>query len=211
MKNVPLLIGTLLGTVLLVVGLAFVFSRPEPVKIVDTALVLSKDRPFRGPENAKVTVVEFSDFQCPACRAAQPLVEKIIAEHPNDVRFVFRHYPLTTIHKNAQYSAQVGEASRSFNKFWEMHDLMFLNQDEWVELDGKELTAKFDEYATKLGIDKTALTAKMNSKEIKDVVASDIADGNKAGVTGTPTFFVNGQLTSAPQLQTTVESALSAK
>jgi len=211
MKNVPLLIGTLLGTLILVVGMAFVFSQPEAVKTVDTALVMGKDRPTKDPENAKVTIVEFSDFQCPACRAAQPLVEKVMADHPNEVRLIFRHYPLTAIHKNAQLSAQAAEASRSFNKFWEMHDLLFAEQSQWSELSGKDFTAKLDEFAAKLSIDKTALTEKMNSKEIKDVVASDVVDGTKAGVDGTPTFFVNGQLTSAPQLQATVESALTAK
>lgn len=210
MKNLPLLVGTLLGTLLLVVGLAFVFSQPEKVKVVDTSLVLGTNRPAKGPENAKVTIVEFSDFQCPACRSAQPLVEKVLAEHPNDVRMVYRHYPLVSIHKNAQMAAQVAEAARDANKFWEMHDLLFANQDEWAELDGNELSAKFDEYFQKLGIDKTVITEKMESKEIKDVVATDVSEGTRAGVNGTPTFFVNGQLTSAPQLETTVESALSA-
>jgi protein-disulfide isomerase len=92
-----------------------------------------------------------------------------------------------------------------------MHDLLFAEQDSWSELGSKEMIAKLEEYAQKLGIDKTAFTAKMESKEIKDVVAADVADGTKAGVDGTPTFFVNGQLTSAPQLLKTVESAISAK
>jgi protein-disulfide isomerase len=214
MKNVPLLIGTLLGTLLLVVGLAFVFSRPEKPVFVDPALVLGTNRPAKAKDasaSAKVTIVEFSDFQCPSCRAAQPLVEQITAKYPNDVKFVYRHYPLVSIHQNAQITAQAAAAAGSFNKFWEMHDLLFAEQDSWSELGSKEMIAKLEEYAQKLGIDKTAFTAKMESKEIKDVVAADVADGTKAGVDGTPTFFVNGQLTSAPQLLKTVESAISAK
>ncbi|MBW7944765.1 thioredoxin domain-containing protein [Patescibacteria group bacterium] len=210
MKNLPLLIGTLLGTLILVVGLAFFFSRPEPAKVVDTGLVIGVDRPAKGPENAKVTVVEFSDFQCPSCRAAQPLVEQIIAKYPNDVRFIYRHYPLPTIHKNAEYAAQAAEAARSFDKFWELHDLLFAEQPTWSELDGDERTAKFDEYLQKLGIDKSQFVLRMESKEVKDAMTTDVADGTRAGVNGTPTFFVNGQLTSAPQLLQTVESALSA-
>lgn len=214
MKNVPLLIGTLLGTLLLVVGLAFVFSRPEKPVIVDQALVMGTNRPVKAKDassSAKVTIVEFSDFQCPSCKAAQPLVDQITTKYASDVKFIYRHYPLTQIHKNAQIAAQAGEAARSFNKFWEMHDLLFAEQDNWSELGDKEVTAKLEEYAQKLGIDKTAFTAKMESKEIKDVVAADVADGTKAGVDGTPTFYVNGQLTSAPQLLKTVESAIAAK
>ncbi|MBW7955289.1 thioredoxin domain-containing protein [Patescibacteria group bacterium] len=209
MKNVPLLLGTLVGTLILVVGLAFVFSRPETPTVVDTTMVLGQDRPATGPENAKVTIVEFSDFQCPSCRAAQPLVKQILEKYPNDVRFVYRHFPLVTIHFNAQRAAEAAEAARSSEKFWEFHDLLFAEQNTWSELNDAEFKAKLDEYAEKLAIDKTEFQKKMESKEIKDVVAADVTDGNRAGVDGTPTFFVNGQLTSAPQLLSTVESALS--
>lgn len=209
MKNLPLLVGTLLGTLILVVGLAFVFSQPEKPVTVDMALAVGQNRPAKGPENAKVTIVEFSDFQCPACYSAQPLVKQIVEKYPNDVRFIYRHYPLVTIHKNAQLAAQAAEATRDENKFWEMHDLLFAEQPNWAELSEADFRKKLDEYAEKLTIDKTKFQTKMESKEVKDVVAADVSDGNRTGVDGTPTFYVNGQLTPAPQLLSTVESALS--
>lgn len=209
MKNLPLLLGTLLGTLVLVVGLAFVFSQPEKAVVVDQAIAIGQNRPTKGPENAKVTVVEFSDFQCPACYSAQPLVAQMLAKYPNDVRFIYRHYPLVTIHKNAQLAAQAAEAARDSDKFWEMHDLLFAEQSIWGEMNDADFRKKLEEFADKLAIDKTEFQTKMESKEVKDVVAADVSDGNRTGVDGTPTFYVNGQLTPAPQLLTAVESALS--
>jgi protein-disulfide isomerase len=210
MKNLPLLIGTLLITVALVVGLAVVFSQPEKPKIVDTSIILKQERPSKGPENAKVTIVEFSDFQCPSCMAAQPLVQQLLTKYPNDVRLFYRHFPLTTIHPNAQPAAQAAEAAKGMGKFWEMHDLLFEEQNTWADLDRSAFNQKLEEYLQKLAIDKTEFLKRMESEEIKDAVAQDVSDGNRAGVDGTPTFFVNGQLTSAQQLVPTVESALSA-
>lgn len=208
MKNLPLLLGTLFGTVALVVLLAFVFSRPATPPLVDPAVVSGQDRPFKGPENAKVTVVEFSDFQCPACNSVQPLVQQLLARYPNDVKFIYRHYPLVSIHQNAQLAAEATAAAASFGKFWELHDLLFAEQNVWRDLSQSEFRQKLDEYTGKLAIDKTAFASKMESKEIKDLVAADIADANRVGINGTPTFFVNGQLTPAPQLLTAVESAV---
>ncbi len=209
MKNLPLLFGTLLGTIALVVGLAVIFSQPEKPKFVDASIIVKEGRPSKGPNTAKVTIVEFSDFQCPSCRAAQPLLQQLNSKHPNDIRLIYRYFPLTTIHRNAQTAAEIAETAKSFGKFWEMHDLLFEKQDEWSELDTSALNQKLEGYLQKLTIDKTEFLKRMEGKEIKDVVAQDISDGDRAGVNGTPTFFVNGQLTSAPQLVSTVESALS--
>jgi len=209
MKNVPLLIGTLVGTLAIVIGLAVVFSKPEPAKIVDTSVLVKDDRPTKGTKGAKVTVVEFSDLQCPSCKAAEPEVLRVLAQYPKDVYFIYRHFPLPTVHQHAQAAAQAAEAAKTVNKFWEMHDLLFATQSEWENLDEPAFNKKLEEYVQKLAIDKSDFQKKMNSKEIKDAVAADVSDGTRAGVDGTPTFFVNGQLTSAPQLFSTVESALS--
>jgi protein-disulfide isomerase len=211
MKNVPLLIGTLLLTVAIVIGMAMLFSQPEEVVIVDSSIVVKEDRPVKGAtESAKVTIVEFSDFQCPTCRAYAPMAEEVIAKYPNDVRFIYRHFPLNTIHPNAQKAAQAAEAARGFDKFWEMHDLLFEEQIVWANLSSADFDKKLEEYAEKLQIDKSEFQKRIESNEVKEVVTTDYADGVRAGVDGTPTFFINGKSVSAPQpLLPAVEAALS--
>jgi protein-disulfide isomerase len=212
MKNLPLLIGTLLGTLILVVGLAFVFSRPEPEKVADVSLVQGTMRLTKGPENAKVTLVEFSDFQCPTCAAYEPQVKALLEKYPNDIRFVYRHYPLTNIHPNAQRAAEAAEAAASFDKFWEFHDVLFAEQKTWSPMNSGDFEKKLEEYVEKLAIDKTEFQKKMNSKEVKDAVTADVSDGTRAEVDGTPTFYVNGKLIPAlQQLQSAVESEIQAK
>ena len=209
MKNLPLLLGTLLGTIAIVVALALLFSRPEPVVTADAGILMKENRASKGPEHAKVTIVEFSDFQCPSCKAFDPVIKGILAKHPNDVRVIFRHFPLTTIHSNAQAAAQAAEAAKTFGKFWEMHDMLFQEQNIWADLDSAGFQKKLEEYAEKLTIDKSEFQKKMNSNEVKEVVTVDVSDGTRANVNGTPTFFVNGQLVPAPQqLSTVVDSAL---
>lgn len=211
MKNVPLLIGTLLLTVAIVIGMAMLFSQPEEVVIVDSSIVVKEDRPVKGAtESAKVTIVEFSDFQCPTCRVYAPMVEEVVAKYSNDVRFIYRHFPLNTIHPNAQKAAQAAEAARTFDKFWEMHDLLFAEQVVWANLSAADFDKKLEEYAEKLQIDKSEFQMRMESNEVKEVVTTDYADGVRAGVDGTPTFFINGKSVSAPQpLLPAVEAVLS--
>lgn len=210
MKNVPLLIGTLLLTVAIVIGLAMVFSQPEEVVVVDSSIIVKEDRPAKGPEDARVTVVEFSDFQCPTCRAYAPMVQEVVDKYPDDVRFVYRHFPLNTIHPNAQKAALAAEAARSFDKFWEMHDLLFAEQTIWASLNAADFDKKLEEYTEKLQIDKSEFQKRIESNEVKEVVSVDYADGVRAGVDGTPTFFINGKSVSAPQpLLPAVEAALS--
>jgi len=213
MKNLPLLIGTLVITVVLVVALSLFFSNSNQTqsKPVDPTLLINKTQDVKGPENAKVTVVEFGDFQCPACGATEPLVRQVLQKYPNQVRFVFRNFPLTEIHQNAQQAALTAQAAGAMGKFWEMHDYLYDHQDEWAELSGDAVKAKFTEYLTKLQIDKTEFGKRIDSQAVHDQVTEDIADGTKAGVDATPTFYVNGQKTAAPQLLATVESLLASK
>jgi protein-disulfide isomerase len=208
MKNIPLLIGTLVGTVLLVIGLAFFFSGSDTPKVVDQQILVGNSKNIKGPENAKVTVVEFSDLQCPACKASQPLVQQLLSKHGSEIRFVYRHFPLTEIHKNALQAGWAAESAASFGKFWEFHDMLFSAQEEWAELPADQAKQKFIEYAEKLQIDKIEFDKRIDSSASHQQVTDDTSDGTKAGVDATPTFFVNGQKTAAPQLLSTVESML---
>ena len=208
MKNIPLLVGTLVVTLLLVVGVAYFFSSPSVSKKVDQKILVGNTKNVRGSDNAKVTVVEFSDFQCPACGVDQPLVQQLLDKHGNEIRFVYRHFPLTQLHPNAMSAALAAQAAASFNQFWAYHDLLFANQGEWADLPTDQAQQKFLDYASKLQIDKNEFSKRIDSSEAHQQITDDISDGTKAGLEATPTFFVNGQETAAPQLLSTVESML---
>jgi protein-disulfide isomerase len=144
------------------------------------------DAPSFGPEYAKVTIVEWSDFQCPYCSQAVPTVEKLKEHYGKDVRFVFRNLPLP-MHPNARIAAQAGMAAHAQGKFWAMHDRMFADQRS---LD----RASLETIAEKLGMDMTRFRADMDSPAVKARIDADMAAASAAGVHGTPTFFVNGRM-----------------
>ncbi len=211
MKNLPLLVVTLFTTLALIVGVAVMFSKSsEPVVVADQGMLMGTNRPTKGSEQASVTVVEFSDFQCPACKGVEPLVDSLQQKYSSQVKVIYRHFPLLSIHPHALLAAQAAEAAHTEGKFWEMHDKLFATQETWAALktddEAKEL---FATYAQELGIDKAAFLAKINSDEIKKIVADDLSAGNEVKVDATPTFFVNGRkLTASQQLLPTVESLL---
>lgn len=210
MKNIPLLLGTIIGTVALIVVVAFVFSKPQAgteAKVVDAAKLVEGATNTTGKADATITVVEFSDFQCPSCKAAQPLVQQLKSEYADSVKFVYRHFPLDSIHPNARLAAQASEAAATEGKFWEFHDLLFAKQEEWADIiDKKELLEKFSEYAAQLDIDKVSFLERIESQEAVAKVNAEADLGKSVEVQATPTFFVNGQETAAPQLISTVES-----
>lgn len=210
MKNLPLLLGTIIGTVVLVAVVAVLFSKGNEPKMADLTILMNNVHLVKGPDTAKVTVVEFGDMQCPACGTAEPLVEQMLKSHPNDVKFVFRQFPLVSIHPNAQYAAQTVEAAAAMNidSFWKMHDYLYAHQSEWADLSSADVKTKFMEYADKLQIDKTELTKRIDDQVVKDNISTDVSDANRLGVGGTPTFYVNGQEVLAPQLQSAVETFL---
>jgi protein-disulfide isomerase len=212
MKNLPLLIGTIVGTLVLIFGIAIFFSgstSPAGQAVVDPAQAIGDARNTKGPEDAPVTIVEFSDLECPACRVAQPLVDQIVAEYPEQVRLVFRHFPLDSIHLNARLAAQSAEVAAQYGQFWEYQDLLFNSQSEWEEITSRdELKELFSQYAEQLEIDKTEFASKIDSQQVVDAVQADVASALQLGVNATPTFYVNGVQTSAPELRATVESVL---
>ena len=141
--------------------------------------------PFRGPANAKITLVEFSDFQCPYCAQAVGFLNEILKAYPNDVRLVFKQYPLE-IHANARISSAAALAAHAQGKFWPMHDKMYANY--------KQLTrANILTWAKESGVDAVKFAADLDSPGIKQLVDKDYADGEKAGVEATPTIFINGK------------------
>ena len=139
----------------------------------------------RGDANAAVTIVEFTDFQCPACGGMYPIVEDVLKSYGNRVHFVIRNYPLTTIHANAFRAAQAAEAAKAQGKFWEYIDLMFKNQ---TALDVDSLK----KYATQVGLDRKRFDAELDSGKYEPIVRRDMEEGDNYGIDGTPTFYING-------------------
>jgi protein-disulfide isomerase len=160
----------------------------------------------QGDANAPATLIEYGDYQCPACRAAYPLVKDLQRRHPADLRFVFRNFPLTQAHPLAQLAAQLAEAAATLGKFWPMHDWLYENQEAWSDGDGAELLSG----ARRLDIDAEELKLAMGSPDIARRIRSDFTSGVRSGVSGTPGFFVNGVLYTgvSPSVTQAVENAV---
>jgi protein-disulfide isomerase len=141
--------------------------------------------PFFGPEDAAVTIIEYSDFQCPYCANAVPILSQIKAEYGDSVRFVFKDFPLS-FHQNAQKAAEAGQCANDQGMFWELHDKMFANQ-------GSIDVGSIKGYAASLGLDTSQFNACLDSGKYASEVQQDFSEGKAAGVSGTPTFFINGK------------------
>ena len=139
----------------------------------------------QGPADAPVTLVEYGDFECPHCGRAYPIVKAIQRSMGNELRFVFRYFPLTKSHEHAEHAAELAEAAGHRGKFWPMHDMLFENQDA---LEDENLIA----YAASLGVDPAWAAAALAQGLFRERVREDFASGVKSGVNRTPTFFING-------------------
>lgn len=189
-----IVVGIIAATVLLV-GVGVVIgswgrgqNATGPVE-AQTAEVTSKDW-VKGKEKAAVTLIEYGDFQCPSCGAYYPVVKQLSQEEGEDLRVVFRQYPLVRTHDKAFDAAKAAEAAGGQGKFWEMHDQLFENQKAWSE-SGKYLEL-FEEYAQAIGLDVEKWREDLSSSEIEKKIQEDRSLGDKIGVGGTPTFVVNG-------------------
>lgn len=143
-------------------------------------------QPTKGPKDAKVTIVEVSDFECPFCNRVNPTVQQILETYPNDVRIVWANNPLS-FHKNALPAAEAAYAAHEQGKFWEFHDLLFENQQKL----GSEET--YIEYAKQLGLNVDKFKKDLQNPEYQKIIDADMAQGSKVGVRGTPAFFINGE------------------
>jgi protein-disulfide isomerase len=144
------------------------------------------DDPAKGPADAVVTIVEFSDFQCPYCARIPPALKRVEETYGKNVRVVFRDFPLLSIHPFAAKAAEAGACAADQGKFWELHDKVFANQQKMAVDDLKA-------YAKELGMDSTAFDACLDSGKKADEWKADTADGEKYGVSGTPSLFINGR------------------
>lgn len=155
-------------------------------------LLVRADSERIGNPAARVTVVEFADFQCPACAALHPTTKQIIANYQDQINFVFRHFPLPQ-HANAVIAAEAAEAAGEQGKFWEMQDKLFENQTQWSASPAPlDMLAG---YAADLGLDVAKFKQAIEAQKFAAKIAGDQKDGEDLGVDSTPSFFINGQRT----------------
>jgi len=167
----------------------------------------------KGPKDAKVSLIEYGDFQCPACGAYFPMVERIRADYDGKILFAFRNFPLYSVHPNAGISAQAAEAAGIQGKYWEMNKLLYEKQTEWSSADPTKVVAQhFNGYARSLGLDVAKFDKDINISQVTDKIKSDVDGGNAAGVAQTPTFYVNLKQIQNPssyeQFKTIIDQAL---
>lgn len=186
-------LGIIIATILIFVGGAFFISKKDTKTISDSKKILEvvSDDYIKGNKDASVTIIEYLDFECPACGAYYPLVKELSEKYKNDVRFVVRYFPLMG-HKNGLTSAYAVEASSKQGKFWEMYDVLFENQKAWASKESAD-PAIFENYADQIGLNIEQFKKDRDSKEVKDRVNNDLSSGKKAGISGTPTFFLDGE------------------
>ena len=190
MKRYALPLGILLVTVGLFAAVAFsTTGLPDYSAGEATTQPISAEW-VRGNAASPVLFIEYSDFQCPACRAYQPLLSEAHKVYGDRVAFVFRHYPLLQIHPNADLAARAAEAAGMQGKFWEMHDVLFEKQSAWSR--AVNTASVFETYAKSLGLDMAKFKQDIESDAVKKAVADDYARGNEIGVQGTPTFVLGG-------------------
>lgn len=165
--------------------------------------IATDNQPSKGNPAAAVTVVEFTDYQCPSCAATQPILERITAEYGDRIRLVVRDYPLSQ-HANSHKAAEAAEAAREQGKYWEYATLLYQNQSALQ-------TDKLKEYASRVGLDRAKFDAALDSGRFADSVSRDLLDGERVGVNGTPSIFVNGvrvERATYEQLKAAIDAAL---
>jgi protein-disulfide isomerase len=154
--------------------------------------VSAEGAPLKGPPSAPITIVEFSDFQCSYCKRVLNVLNQVLEHYPNQVKLAFRDFPIVNIHPHAQKAAEAAHCAAEQGKFWEFHDLLFEKQDAIP-------SANFVDYAKALGLEVTSFQVCLDSGKHREKVERNHADGVKAGVSGTPAFFINGRLLSGAQ------------
>lgn len=183
-------------TSLLVLGAIFFLGKnvqsPKQINnevVADKSILIPGDSYQTASSSAKVNIVEFADFQCPACKIFYPVIKQALKDYPNDLNLFYRHYPLMQ-HKFGEFSAQAAEAAGKQGKFWQMYDKLYENQDTWsLEQNPQGL---FEGYAVELSLNMDQFKKDLSDSALKQKILRDISDGNKLKVNSTPTIFING-------------------
>lgn len=147
-----------------------------------------------GNSESPVIFINYSDFQCSACGSAHPQIKAIVEEYKDKIQYVFRNYPITSLHTHSKAAAGATEAAGLQNKYWEMNNKLFETQPDWEGLSGKDRDAKFEEYAKELGLDISKYRQDITSDKVNKKISYDTSIGDQIGIEGTPTFVLNGEV-----------------
>lgn len=193
-QEVKVLFGLGIVAVVVIFAATFLFNRSKPAEdsltAVDQDRLIREDSPSRGPTDASVTLVEFLDPECESCRAAYPIVEKILEDYEGRIRYVVRYFPN---HNNSVLAVVATEAAGEQGKYWEMQKILFNNQPQWGEQNTSQADV-FIRYAGELGLNIETFTTSLQNPLYLDKANRDKKDAQDLAIRGTPTFFVNGQL-----------------
>lgn len=185
MKNPWVIIGIL--TIVLFGG-AIIFSNNATE---EANVVVEIKQNIKGNPDAAVTLTEYGDFQCGACANHAPAVTEVLNEYGESIRFEYKHFPLSTRHRNALSASVAAEAAGQQDKFFEYHDVLFASQPEWAGSNSP--TSYYVKYAQDLGLDTVLFQSHLKSSALRDKVKAEFEEGREAGVASTPTFFLNGE------------------
>ena len=164
-----------------------------------------------GSKSPKVTIIEYADYQCPGCSAAAPKAKALAEKYKDNVRLIFRNFPIASSHPNARAAAAAAEAAGLQGKFWEMNELLYVNQDAWKNANITERDNIFKSYVEQLKLNINQYKTDVASNRVKNKIDFDMALGRKHGVAATPTFYVNGKNTemdSSGSIESSVKEAL---
>ncbi|PIZ94559.1 MAG: disulfide bond formation protein DsbA [Candidatus Magasanikbacteria bacterium CG_4_10_14_0_2_um_filter_37_12] len=157
---------------------------------------LSVSEHLEGNFGAPLQLVEYSDFQCPACGDTYPLIKRLVQDLPDELVFAYRHFPLRQIHSNANRAAEAAEAAGKQGKFWEMHDMLFNTQEQWSTMD--DPSDFFVKLANSIGLEENKFVNDLNSADVADKVDNDYNEATALELQGTPSFYLNGEYLETP-------------
>ena len=214
-KHLPLIIGIFLAMALIFFVAKWEFkakqAEREAGNLVQASVLTVKPNDWvYGNEKATVTVVEYLDFECEACRAYYPITTQLKEEFKDSMRLVIRYFPLGG-HRNSRTSAYAAEAAGKQGKFWEMYDLLYTNQGDWGEQETAN-QAQFEKYAIEIGLDMEKYRKDVTSEEVKKRIDDSYNEAMSLDLQGTPSFFLNGRKIANPQgdyaFKSLIENAL---
>jgi protein-disulfide isomerase len=177
----------------------FVFTKKEDAE-ESSSVSATTSQHSQGAGTAKVELVEYGDFECPACGGYYPLLKEVKQKYGDQITFTFKHFPIDSIHPNARAAHRAAEAASNQGKFFEMHDLLYENQTSWRGSNNAK--SVFDSYAVQLGLDIDKYNADFASETTNGIINADSNEGKAKGVNSTPTFFLNGKQVANDEIRT---------
>jgi protein-disulfide isomerase len=207
--------GVIIAIVLVFVGVVALTSGGKTNAPGNSSAKGSLSQHVQGKGTSDVTLVEYGDYQCPFCEQYYSTVKAAQAEFGDKIKFQFRNFPLTSLHPNAFAAARAAEAASLQNKFWEMHDALYEPSNYQVWTGATNPNPYFNQFAQQIGLNVDRFKTDFASSKVNDTINADMAEGNRLGITGTPSFFVNGKKTQIPNdlksFEKTINEAISAK